>query len=108
MRRKVNMESHEVEMRTHYVVLLPSRVVGPISHLVGPFLDFFASTKSYWPKTDYIYDPLGYLMRVGRETWSTQYGYEDFKDRRGMLLTTLDCPFASINTISFVTMMKRE
>jgi hypothetical protein len=47
-------------------------------------------------------------MRVGRETRNTQYGYEDFKDRRGPLPTTLGCPFASINTISFVTMMKRE
>jgi hypothetical protein len=47
-------------------------------------------------------------MRVGRETRYKQYGYEDFKDRRGTQPTTLGCPFASIDTNSFVTMMKRE
>jgi hypothetical protein len=44
----------------------------------------------------------------GRETENTQHGSADWEDRRGDVVgATLGCPFVSINTISFTTMMKR-
>jgi hypothetical protein len=43
------------------------------------------------------------------ETENTQYGSEDCEDRRGDTTdAALGCPFAFIDIISFITMMKRE
>jgi hypothetical protein len=40
---------------------------------------------------------------------NTQCGSEDYEDRRGDVVgATPGCPFASIDIISFITMMKME
>jgi hypothetical protein len=50
------------------------------------------------------------LGRLGsRETENTQYISADYKDRRGDDAgATLDFPFAAIDIISFITMIKME
>jgi hypothetical protein len=56
-----------------------------------------------------IYPPFGdYAIGLRRNTKYT-IGSEDFEDRRGDVSgATLNCPFNSIDTISFSTMIKRE
>jgi hypothetical protein len=44
-----------------------------------------------------------------KRVYKTQYGFYDYEDRRGDATRAAPgCPFASINTISFITMMKME
>jgi hypothetical protein len=108
MRRKVNVKSQEVEKRVHHMVPLPSHVVGPIFHHMNPFQTFFAFTELACPKTEYI-KPLAISRRGGGETENIQYISEDCDDRRGdSARSALRRPFAFIDTISIITMMKRE
>jgi hypothetical protein len=49
------------------------------------------------------------LRGGGEEIRNTQYKFVDYKDRRGdASRATPGCPFYSIDTISFSTMMKRK
>jgi hypothetical protein len=76
---------------------------------VGPIDANFASTESSWSKIDYKSDPHAISLWGGGETRNTQYGSTDCKDRRGDATGAAPgCPFASIDIISFNTMIKRE
>jgi ferredoxin len=73
---------------------------------VGPFPASFDSTEPSRPKTYYKYDPFDKIVRRHEET---QNKSEECEDGRGDAAGAVPgCPFDSINTISFITMIKRE
>jgi hypothetical protein len=91
-----------------HAVALHGHVVGRIFHPVGPFQAFFASTESSWPKKYYIYD----LPAQFRDGTMEKHGIHNTdlnKDRRGEPTGAAPSrPFASIDIISFITMIKME
>jgi hypothetical protein len=104
----MNGEFNRVEKRTHHMTKNLAHVVGPISYPMGNAANF-TSTRASWPKTDYKKDP-HVISRWGtEETRNTQYRYAHCEDRRGAAAGVAPgCPLDSIDTISFITMMKRE
>jgi hypothetical protein len=103
------MELHAGEKRSDHTGQAYRPHGGAYFPLVGPNTANFASTKSSWPKTNYIYPPLAISRWGGIETENTRHRSVDCEDRRGDAVEAPpDCPFASIDIISFVSMMKRE
>jgi hypothetical protein len=93
MGRRCQHEEPWGEKITHHTVPLPGHVVGPISHLVGPFLDFFTSTDSTWPKSTIYMIPRVILWWGGGETQNTRNGSKDREDRMGDVVEAApDCP----------------
>jgi hypothetical protein len=84
-------------------------MVEPHFALVGPITANFISTDPPWPKIDYKRILHAILWWGNKETQNTQYRSADCMDNKGDTANAAPgCPFDSINTISFSTMMKRE
>jgi hypothetical protein len=104
VRRKSQYEKPRGVKEDPPCVLLPSYMQGG-AHLPprGSFSDFFASMDSTSPKIDYIYDPSGNFM-TGYRIHETDLNAARKAGR--CCWSRFQLPFASIDIISFITMIK--